>query len=339
MYLFAQVQPVPRDIPLPLPMPEWILILLLIISFLLHILFINLMIGGTALEIIAQVLGLKDKKYDALAREIASTITVNKSLAVVLGVAPLLIINTLYTIYFYSANALTGWAFISVIPLVATAFLILYYHKYNWDNFENKKKLHIAILSTAFLIFMFVPLIFLSNINLMLFPDKWGEVSGFISSVFLWNVIPRYFHFLAGTMAVTGLFIVWYFGRKKYPFEERLHGFTREEIKRKGYQITFWVTVSQIVWGPLLFFTLPWRGVTWELAYIIIAGIIFALAALHFIYKEIKSVNPGRYLLLIIILITITVSCMGFGRQTYRENVIAPHKVMIKEKTQQYYPM
>jgi len=47
-------------------------------------------------------------RYDALAQRIGATITVNKSLAVVLGVGPLLCINLLYTLYFYSANALTG---------------------------------------------------------------------------------------------------------------------------------------------------------------------------------------------------------------------------------------
>lgn len=333
--LFIQMQPVPRDIPLPLPMPEWVLVPLLIISFLAHILFVNLMVGGTFLEIIFQILGLKDKKYDLLAKRIAETVTVNKSLAVVLGVAPLLIINTLYTVYFYSANALTGTAFISIVPLVAVAFLIIYYHKYNWDKFEGRRKLHIAILSIAFAIFLFVPLVFVSNVNLMLFPERWGEIRGFISSIFISNVIPRYFHFFAGTMAVTGLFIAWYFSRSKYPLKTNLTGFTKKGIRDTGLKITFFVTLSQIVFGPLLFFTLPWRGVTWGLAYIIITAISIAAVAMYYVWQEIRSDQKGRYLIKIILLLSLTVLLMGWGRHTYRSNVLSPHQKLMKQKTEQ----
>src|SRR5690554_4175958 len=94
--------PVPKDIPLDLPLPEWLLVILLVVSFLLHIIFINLMVGGSIVTLWAQIKGLKNKEYDVFAHEVAKTITVNKSMAVVLGVAPLLSINTLYTIYFYS---------------------------------------------------------------------------------------------------------------------------------------------------------------------------------------------------------------------------------------------
>ena len=93
--------PVPRDIPLPLPLPYGVLVVLLIFSFLLHILFINLMLGGSVLTLWYEIKGLRRKGYDLLALEIAKTITVNKSIAIVLGVAPLLSINVLYTVYFY----------------------------------------------------------------------------------------------------------------------------------------------------------------------------------------------------------------------------------------------
>ena len=100
--------PVPRDIPLPLPAPEPVLIGVLVVFFLMHIVFVNFMVGGALLTLWYQLRGLKEKRYDDLAYEIASTITANKSIAVVLGVGPLLAINTIYTVYFYTANALTG---------------------------------------------------------------------------------------------------------------------------------------------------------------------------------------------------------------------------------------
>lgn len=50
MFLQTHI-PVPKDIPLDLPLPEWLLVSLLIVSFLLHIIFVNLMVGGSPLSI------------------------------------------------------------------------------------------------------------------------------------------------------------------------------------------------------------------------------------------------------------------------------------------------
>ena len=211
--------PVPKDIPLALPMPEWILVFILILSFLIHILFINLMIGGSILTFWYEALGKKHNDFDRLAREIAATITVNKSLAVVFGVAPLLSINVLYTIYFYSANALTGNIWISIVPWVAVAFLLFYLHKYTWDKLADNKAVHLSILGAGVASFLFIPFIFLTNINLMLFPEKWGEINGFFDAMTLPNVFPRYFHFIAASLAITGLFLAWWFDRKAYNTE------------------------------------------------------------------------------------------------------------------------
>lgn len=126
--------PIPVDLPLPLPAPVPVLVAVLLVFFLMHIVFINMMIGGAFLTLWYQLKGRSEKKWDALAHDLAASITVNKSIAVVLGVGPLLAINTLYTTYFYTANALTGHFWIAIIPLVAGAFLLTYLHKYLWHR-------------------------------------------------------------------------------------------------------------------------------------------------------------------------------------------------------------
>ena len=65
--ILQNVTPVPKDIPLPLPLPEWLLIVLLVFSFLVHLLFVNLMVGGSILTLWSQIKGLKNKEYDILA--------------------------------------------------------------------------------------------------------------------------------------------------------------------------------------------------------------------------------------------------------------------------------
>ena len=237
--LFKVSTPIPKDIPLELPLPEWLLVTLLIVSFLAHIIFINLMLGGSIITLWAQIKGLKNKEYDTFAHEVAKTITVNKSMAVVLGVAPLLCINTLYTIYFYSANALTGFAWILIIPLVTVAFLLTYLHKYTWDALAESRRVHIGIIATAVGIFLFIPLIFLTNVNLLMFPEKWGTVRGFLDALVLPNVFPRYFEFLGACITITGVFLVGYHKRLRYRVEELYTELTRNDLMKLGYNIAF----------------------------------------------------------------------------------------------------
>jgi cytochrome c len=330
--------PVPKDIPLPLPMPEWFFVVVLVLSFLLHILFVNLMLGGSILALIAQIKGLKNKEYDILAHEIAKTITVNKSIAVVLGIAPLLSINVLYTIYFYSANALTGLMWIAVIPLVTVAFLLTYLHKYTWEILENHKAVHISILVLATVIFLFIPFIFLTNINLMLFPEKWAVVKGFVDALFLPNVFPRYLHFILSSLAVTGLFLFWYNSRKSYPFEAVYQKFTRYDIQKKGYSLALTASICQFMIGPLVLLTLPSKGMGWNLILIIFSGVAFAVPAMWMIWKRLtgEKENIEKDFYKIAMLLGITVLCMGSGRQIYRANALEKHQELVKIKTAEF---
>ena len=56
--------PVPRDLPLPLPVPEWFLQFLIVPAFLLHLLFVNLTVGGALFSVIFEIVGLRFPRYD-----------------------------------------------------------------------------------------------------------------------------------------------------------------------------------------------------------------------------------------------------------------------------------
>lgn len=336
---FIQAAPIPRDIDLPLPLDEWTLKFLLVILFLAHIFFINLMLGGAVLSVIFEMVGRKFPHYDALGKKISETVTVNKSIAVVLGVGPLLCINLAYTTHFYSANALTGLAWISVIPLVIIAFLLAYLHKYTWDKWTGEKKpTHILVGLSAALIFLFVPLIFLANINLMLFPADWQGVRGFFSSLRVGNVFPRYFHFLTASLAVTSLILAWWYGRKKYPVEKFLPGFTHEGLRRLFYRLTFYATAAQLVFGPLLLFTLPYEGITTWLLIIVGLVIILAIGILHLLRREIKVPNEkiGRMFIPVLLTLTLVVLLMGTARHLYREACLVEHTRLIADRSQSF---
>ncbi|GAB3522057.1 c-type cytochrome [Emticicia fontis] len=337
--LLQVATPIPKDIPLDLPLPVWLLTVLLVVSFLVHIIFINLMVGGSIVTLWAQIKGLRDKRFDDFAHEIAKTITVNKSLAVVLGIAPLLSINTLYTIYFYSANALTGFAWIMIIPLVTIAFLLTYLHKYTWHSFEHNKKIHILIMALAVGIFLIIPLIFLTNVNLMMFPEKWGTIKGFISALMLPNVFPRYFEFLGACIAVTGLFITWYNNRKNYPFEIIYKNeFIRYDIKKLGYEIALVGLFLQIFFGIIVLFTLPSKGITYDIIGLMIGAGCLLVLALWFSYQSIvgKRENIDIHFKKIAFSIFVFMIFYGGSRQMYRSNALVKHQQLVAAHTKEF---
>ncbi len=330
--------PVPKDVLLPFPTDGVLLQALIVVLFLAHILFVNLMLGGVLMTVACEILGLRRPNFDTLAHEIARTVTVNKSLAVVLGVGPLLAINVLYTIYFYSANALTGTAWIMIVPLVATAFLVTYLHKYSWEYLARFKTLHIGIGLLSAALFLCVPFIFLANINLMLFPHRWTEVRGFLSTLLLPNVLPRFLHFLLACLAVTALFLVAYLTRRSYPVEQVFSGWDRATIRRGFYSVAFFTTAAQFVAGPLLFFTLPSAGMSWLLVAVIAIGVVLALWALLWMWREISADNQmiGRRFVGIVAMLALVVLCMGYGRHLYRETAIDPHRRLTLQKAADY---
>lgn len=332
--------PVPNDIGLQLPLPAGLIKILLVFLFLVHILFVNFMVGCVTLSFIFELLGLKRKKYDDLAHEISKTVTVNKSLAIVLGVAPLLAINLAYTTHFYAATSLTGFAWFMVIPAVTVAFLLTYLHKYTWLQWSGPRKpFHLAVAFMSLAIFWFVPLIFLTNVNLMLFPIRWPQIHGFFSALFLQNVIPRYFHFILATIAVSSFFAVGWFCRKKYPLEKVLPEFDKKELKTLFYKIAFIATMMQFIVGPLVLFTLPVFGIALKVYLWFALGLTSAILVVYVVWLEMKSGNGliGKQFWLVILLLTTTVIAMAFGRHSYRERAILPHRNLVNQKTEEFY--
>ncbi|HEU0122447.1 MAG TPA: cytochrome c [Bryobacteraceae bacterium] len=329
--------PVPRDLPLPLPLPEEWLGILIVPALLLHLLFVNLTVGAALLSVAYEFAGFRDRKYDRLAQSIIETITVNKSMAVVLGIAPLLMISLLYTPQFYAANTLTGHAWAALIPLITAAFLLAYVYKYTWDkwNVGCLKRRHTRVGLMMALCFFTIPLIFLSNINLMLLPDKWSEIGGFFDSLQVGNVFPRYLHFMAASVAVTALFLCAWLGRKG---AAEVEGFDRNNLMRHLYKLTFSVTCAQFAIGPLTLLTLRSNRLNLRTMAAILGGAALGIVMLYLLRVEIRRTQrfvDARFWV-IAALLGGTALQMGQGRHFYRESALEEHRSRVRERTVEF---
>ncbi|MBD3290502.1 hypothetical protein GF337_16985 [candidate division KSB1 bacterium] len=324
---------IPISVPLDLPASLSLLKFVLVITFLLHILFINFMIGGTFWAVFFRMLRKEDPFYDRLAKDMISTVTVNKSIAVVVGVAPLLTISLAYIHFFYSANNITAPLWLSVIWLVALAFLALYVYKYTWDSQKYSINFKYFWGLLAFAIFLFVPFIFLTNINTMLYPDQWKNVYNFWDTIWVPNVIPRYLHFMNASFAVTGFFAYGYFHFRGKNKPEDANYYNR--AKRLGLKWAFVATVLQMIFGVLNYVTLPMNSDSNLVLILIIIAVIFAGIATYFVSLNLfadKQINP--YFIFTSIFVTLIL--MATLRHFVRENALKEPMKIVANKTEQY---
>ena len=324
---------IPIDVPLDLPAPMWLLKFVLISFFLIHILFINFMIGGTFWTVFMRMLGKEDKFWERLAHEFGSTVTVNKSIAVVIGVAPLLAISLVYTNFFYPANNITAEGWLSIIWMVALAFVSLYVYKYTWDSEKVSLNFKYFWGLLAFGLFLIIPLVFLSNINLMLYPDQWKNISNFWEAIWVPNVLPRYLHFLNASFAVTGFFAYGYFHYKGKNKPNDVEFYNRAQ--KVGMKWALVCTALQMLFGVLNYVTLPQVADSLSVLHFILVAILFAGVAIFLLAMNLyadKKINSHWIFLTLLIV----VSLMAVMRHYVRENALTGPKKILANKTLVY---
>jgi hypothetical protein len=261
------VVPIPSPDPIALPGPEPLLHGLLVLAFLLHALFMNLVLGGTPIMLVTDWLGhrTKHERYVRLGTTLAGVIPTAMALAVVLGVAPLLFLQALYGQFSYTAAILIGNVWIALIAVLIVAYYGLYLYKYGRGWLGHRPGLHLAIGGTSALLFLGVTLVFVTVSVLMLTPERWREIqaTGFTQAIRLPSVLPRYFHMVLAALAGGGIFLVLYGTLLSSRWGRRLSSVTWQGydawIVRYGCAWTLAGTLPQIVVGPWLLLSLPDR--------------------------------------------------------------------------------
>jgi hypothetical protein len=202
---------IPQPDPLALPAPAWLLWALLMLTFFLHLIPMNLVLGGSIVGAIARVRGRRpDRRHEAeLAHIIVKAMPVLISAAVTLGVAALLFLQVLYGRVFFVSAIVMGWWWLGVIGLL----ILTYYAAY----LLAMREAHLGA-AASFLAWLIaavaglVALIYSNNMTLMLKPAELvaryaAGGSGVQLNLLDPALFPRHLHMLLGAIAVTGLAI------------------------------------------------------------------------------------------------------------------------------------
>lgn len=198
--------------PVGLPTHPVVFLVLLTLTWALHMIAVHLMLGSTALSLGGAL--ADGSHWRRLAGAMLDTAKIAVSIAIVLGVAPLLFVQVIYDPFWYVSNVLSArWA-IAFIFLLLAAYWLLYY-RYFRNGRERSGHLTLATVLGLFLVCGFIMHALASQ---MLRPDLWmrwyapgGHIDpsgGGLHDFNLW----RFLYFIGLAVPVTGAWLVGYRG-------------------------------------------------------------------------------------------------------------------------------
>jgi len=201
--------PIPPIDAMPVPGPLWLMRTLLLLTFFLHLLFMNTLLGGAAVALVCHLRRRRSQLAAQLATEMGRLLPPVFAFTVTLGVAPLLFLQVLYGNLLYASSILMAVPWFSVIVFVILAYYGVYY--FSLRGTKNPGGATAALVPVVVLLAA-IAHIYTNNFTLMLAPERWSGL--YRKAPGGWNlnwgdptVAPRYLHFLVGAVAVAGLFL------------------------------------------------------------------------------------------------------------------------------------
>ena len=110
--------------PAGAPAHPLIFLVLGVVTFALHLTAVNVMLGTLGLA--AWGAFSKNPYWQRLAGALGTTAKVAVSVAIVLGVAPLLFVQVIYDPFWYTSNVISAWWLLGFLAILTVAYLALY---------------------------------------------------------------------------------------------------------------------------------------------------------------------------------------------------------------------
>lgn len=245
---------IPALDPNPLPAPFWVFKLLLIVTFFLHILAMNFMLGGGVLALASKGRSRSLKDGNRLFFDISRKVPSLLPATITLGIAPLLFVQVLYGQFFYTSSIVMAWPWFLVLVLLTIAYYGFYYASF--QSGEHAGRAGKALLSSVILVFV-IGFIYCNNLTLSQTPARWGAM--YFADPAGWNLnlseptlIPRFLHFMVAAVAMGGLLLV-FMALAEWKRDTEY----ARQVLRFGGKAFMYAMMAQIVVGLWFLMSLP----------------------------------------------------------------------------------
>ncbi|MBI2387946.1 MAG: hypothetical protein HYV14_18315 [Elusimicrobia bacterium] len=265
--------------PMGVPFYPAVFQALMVLTFALHILFVNLSLGATCLTVVGRLKG--GDRWNRLAGGMGQAATASVSGAILLGVAPLLFVQVIYDPFWYaSSNLSAAWA-IGFIFILMAGYASLYLAR------DRQGDAGSAFAGLSFALFLTAGFIMHVLGFQLLQPEKWlGWYAGRGAAATAGTVLhdfslPRFLHFIVPAFAATGVFLMlysWYFRARADADAAYL-----DWAGRLGAKMAFHATAIEALTGLLWLMVLP-RDLRFHAHPLFVLGLTLGLALLGFLY-------------------------------------------------------
>ena len=305
--------------PMGIPFYAPVFQVLLVLTFALHILFVNFALGTLSVSIYGYIRG--EANWLRLASSLAKATTTNISLAMLFGVAPLLFVQVLYDPFWYTSNLLSAVWVIGFVFIMMIAYGLTYVF---YLKGGPKKGIPVVFGIVALVLFIIAGVIMHALGYQLLQPEKWLEwyvrqgkvdTSGSVLHAFQ---LPRFLHFLVPSFAMTGLFLMlyaWYFRHRSDFTEDYLIW-----VGKLGAKMAFLFTTIQVIVGFWWLLSLP-STLAFTTNPVFLVALFFGVTFLFFLYYI--QGDPIRYAVSSIPMALLTIGTMAYARETLRTKYLA----------------
>ncbi|KAB2888481.1 MAG: hypothetical protein F9K32_16315 [Desulfobulbaceae bacterium] len=247
---------------------------LLLLTFPLHLLAMNAMVGGLLIGVSQHFQGRPVNLR--LAHRLAVLLPLAIAFAVNFGVAPLLFSQVLYGHLFYTSSILMASFWLAVIPILITAYYGAYLYDFRFDDLGvGGRWLGLAVLLMLFVI----GYLFSNNMHLMLLTERFAGYFDRMDGSMLAStdpvLLPRYLHMMLGAVAVGGLFVA-LAGRFWADRDQDMASLA----EATGLKTFFWATLANIAIGSWFLVSLPRQTMLLFMGGDIGASVCFVLSLL-----------------------------------------------------------
>jgi hypothetical protein len=324
------IMPIPQPDPMPLPAPVWLLRTLLLLTFFLHVLFMNCLLGGTAVALVCTLRRRSSAFCARLASDLGRLLPPVFAATITLGVAPLLFLQAMYGQLLYSSSILIGVPWLAIIGMVIVAYYGVYFFSNLVPRKESLQKGTAAVVLTLVLLLLAsIGFVYSNNFTLMLTPERWlglyhGHANGWNLNWSEPSLLPRYLHFVLGALAVAGLGLVVLGLRQRedsyrqWLIEQGSLLFTGATILNLGAGFWFLAKLA----GPVRLAFVGGNGLATAFLGI---GMLLPLAAVMHLILAKASKAPKRQLIIGVGCGLLTVTVMVVMRDVLRNLTLAPY--------------
>lgn len=288
--------------------------LLMLILFL-FIPFISVVLGSTVLSLYYKAKGMKESNEISLkfSKDIIETLTINKSIGIILGIVPIITALLIYTQLLQGTDANISLQMVFSLLFVSIGLILIYTYRYSMSfmeiydsvkNFEpedgevaqkilkfRKANFSLSGKSGRYgIFFLFIGIwLFIASAVLAANPAMWKN-NDILSLMFSGEVLFRLFSFLSSAIAITGasiFFAFFYWEGGKHLKDDLYKNFVRKIAVKFSFTGAILIPLFLVI----DIFSFPDSALSGAIFFFSTIALILLFIAYHYLYSMIRDSN------------------------------------------------